>query len=123
MWRFARQHGKTHHLAPTSRIRKCEAPEHGLLQARDAHRAEVVEDSDLGGDGEEEVDESQVVLAVLEDFGRRRRLAPAASAELLLRPPGQLVRAGHGDEGLDEHDLHELADEPFLGQLYKVVLV
>ena len=122
MWRFARQHGKTHHLAPTSRIRKCEAPEHGLLQARDAHRAEVVEDSDLGGDGEEEVDESEVVFAALEDLGRRRRLAPVA-VELVLRPLRQLVRAGHGDEGLDEHDLHELADEPFLGQLYKVVLV
>ena len=59
-------------------MREGESPEHGLLQAGDAHRAEVVEDPDLGADGEEEVDEAQVVLAALEDIGGRRRLALTA---------------------------------------------
>ena len=37
-----------------------------------------MEDPDLGADGEEEVDEAQVVLAALEDIGGRRRLALTA---------------------------------------------
>ena len=71
---------------------------------------QVVEDPDLCGDGEVEVDEVDVVGARLEDVGllRRRFLVP------VVEPAKQQLRILDDDQRFHDRRLEELLHEPLL---------
>ena len=86
---------------------KC-VPSHKLSFQSGPHQ--VVEDSDLGGDGEVEVDEVDVVRSGLEDvrlFRKRFRVS-------VVEPSEQQLRVLDDDQRLDDRRLEELLDEALL---------